>query len=194
MLNNSIFLLCADCRCCGLKNHLVEDCESVHLVMNRNIKIKQHLTSNSINERGVFFRKGKKINSLKILSKFSDLISNLDESLIGDDEKIDTQIFERGSISEIDLMKEGPANELRKNLILENMKKIPTSSLQSNDANESLMTSKLSNLKENYELNLDKLQKYKYYYPNFNFKNLNNRLPASRRIKNVTSSEKRKKG
>ena len=87
MLNNSIFLLCAECRACGLKDHLIEYCESVHLVMNRSVKIMQHLHSKPIHQRGFFLRKRKKINSLKILNKCFISISNFGESSMGEEEK-----------------------------------------------------------------------------------------------------------
>lgn len=199
MLNNSIFLLCAECRGCGLKDHLIEYCESVHLVINNNIKIGQHLNSKPIHERGAFLRKRKKINSLKILNKCSVSMSNFEELSMRDDEKeINTQVFERFSREEIDsTIKEASSNELPKR---ENSKKIQyfltsTNTNELNNVSDSMINLKLSNPKENnHEVNLDKLQKFKYYYPDFNFKNLNNRVQCSRKLKNSISREKKKSG
>ena len=69
ILNSSVFFLCTECRGCGLKDHLIENCEKIHLVMNRNIKIRQHLHSKPIYERKPFLRKRKKLNSFQFLNK-----------------------------------------------------------------------------------------------------------------------------
>ena len=197
MLNNSVFLLSTECRGCGLKDHLIENCERIHLVINRNVKIRQFLHFKPINEREYFLRKRKKINSLKILRKCEIMISEFQESL-SDEKELDAQTFERLSIVEIETnsKKEIPTNEtydIKTEFILGNIKKTPNFSAQQNDANESILTSKLSNKKEKSDINLDKLHIFKYYYPDFNFENVNNRLTLARERKTGISNDKKKK-
>ena len=203
MLNNSVFLLSSECRACGLKDHLIEYCEKIHLVINKNVKIKQHLYSQPINERGFFLRKRKKINSLKILNECAISSSNFEDSLNGDEDKdLDTQLFERQSALELDSRREiltNETNETKKDITFENPKKTQkSSSFQPFEASDSLFTCKLSNHnKEKPQINLDKVQKFKYYYPNFNFKNPKKslpRMPSARKLKNGISSEKKKAG
>lgn len=108
------------------------------------------------------------------------------ENSLSEEKELDTEGFEKQSRSEMDSIKEktNETNEIRKCFLHENKTKITNYSGQTNDNNDSMYTSKISSLKTNSLTNLDKLQRYKYYYPDFNFKSLNNRLPSSRQLKN----------
>lgn len=204
MLNNSIFFLSTECRGCGLKDHLIENCEKIHLVMNRDTKIRQHLQSKPTLERKGFLRKRKKFNSLKILNQCASSFSDLEESFLIQDEEKEIETIKGKSEFEIEtilkkeinppLISTNESNELKKEVIIGNLKKDP--SVQS-DTNDLIYVSKISiksEKKEKAELYLDKLQNYNYFYPDFNFENVSNRLVSARKIKTGISRENRRKG
>lgn len=202
ILNKSIFLLGIDCRGCGLKDHLIENCEKIHLVMNRDIKIRQHLYSTSILERKVFLRRRKKINCFNIVkNKYFKSVSNVEGSFIQEEEKENgvPQTFERFSDFEINeenitslnskkeisypsLSNIDPKNEI---LVSKRETNILTQSI--NDTNKELRSPlKRSNTSintESAEIIFDKLQNYNYYYPDFNFENINKTMMTARKKK-----------
>lgn len=209
ILNNSLFLLCTECRSCGLKDHLIENCEKIHLVMNRSIKLRHYLQSKPILERKFILRRKKKLNSLRIFKHYAN---DIEESYLEDEE--DRQSFEKQSVEMENNSKEeinspflliDSQNGLRKDVITGNAKKNTFFSPHSPHSPRSphpnytnfacASTSKLlSNTvvnKENSELELDKLQNFTYYYPDFNFENVIKKWLPKKKSRNSLLKRKR---
>lgn len=211
MLNKSVFLLSIDCRGCGLKDHLIENCERIHLVMNRDIKIRQSLYSKPILERKVFLRKRKKINCLKIVHKYFTSAS-IEGSFFQDEEKeVDPQTYDKISdfeIKEEDITSFNSKKEISYPSIshdqIDVKKEIMGSKKESNSISQSInetnyelrnptkRSSKSIN-KEMSEIIFDKLRNYNYYYPDFNFEKIKMRMLTVKRKAAVSSMKRKKK-
>ena len=136
---------------------------------------------------------------------FKQCVSDIEESFFEDDEKeLDTPSADKQSVVEIEINSKeeispflliDTKNEKRKDVIVGNIKKNQNYSAQPNETNSITCASKLSNKmvnQENSELEFDKLEKFNFYYPDFNFENVIKRLLPKKKSRKGYSIEKKK--